>query len=73
MEIVTGKQREELKQLEGRAYKPAGNSGGSADTTDDRAKVEWVVRVTEEGGGRVKLIARHDRAGTVRLEVPLGG
>jgi murein tripeptide amidase MpaA len=71
VKLITGKQREELTQLEGRAYKPAGNAGGSADATEDRARVEWVVRVTGEEGARVKLIARHDRAGTVRLEVPL--
>ncbi len=71
VELVTGKQREELTQLEGRAYKPVGNAGSNADATDDRAKVEWVVRVPE-GKGRVKLIARHERAGTIRLEVPLG-
>ena len=39
--------REELGQLEGRAYKPAVPSswgGWSGDATDDRVKVEWVVR-----------------------------
>ncbi|MBC8102497.1 MAG: carboxypeptidase [Cytophagales bacterium] len=67
--LVTGKAREELNQLEGRAYKPVGNSGANADITDDRAKVEWVVRAP--GGGAVTLLARHERAGTVRVVVPL--
>lgn len=67
--LVTGKEREELKQLEGRAYKPAGNSGWLADTTDDRAKVEWVVHAPN--GGTVQLLARHDRAGAVRDQLTL--
>jgi murein tripeptide amidase MpaA len=69
--LETGKPREELGQLEGRAYKPSAPSGGfsSADTTEDRAKVEWVVRARR--GGTVKLTARHDRAGVVTVEVPL--
>lgn len=67
--LVTGKEREEAGQLEGRAYKPAGNAGSSADATDDRAKVEWVVHAPK--GGVVRLTARHQRAGTVRREVSL--
>ena len=46
-QLETGKPREEVGQLEGRAYKPVSPSswaGWSGDTTDDRAKVEWVVR-----------------------------
>ncbi len=45
--LETGKPREELGQLEGRAYKPVTPSswaGWSGDVTDDRAKVEWVVQ-----------------------------
>ncbi len=53
-------------QLEGRAYKPSAISGWTADPTDDRAKVEWVVHAPQ--GGTVRLIARHERAGVVRVE-----
>jgi len=63
-----GKLREELAQLEGRAYKSAfadSMEGG----TDDRLKVEWVVSAPR--GGKVKLVARHERAGTVRTEMEL--
>jgi hypothetical protein len=67
--LVTGKLREELTQLEGRALKPAGNTGSNADVTDDRAKVEWVIRAPQ--GSMVTLVARHERAGTVRLDLPL--
>ena len=64
--LETGKPREQLGQLEGRAYKEA---SGDSDPTEDRVKVEWVVRAPE--GGVVKLVARHDRAGVVRTEVKL--
>jgi murein tripeptide amidase MpaA len=66
--LQSGKLREELAQLEGRAYKSAfadSMEGG----TDDRLKVEWVVYAPN--GGKVKLVARHDRAGTVRAELEL--
>ncbi|MGQ0579585.1 MAG: M14 family metallopeptidase [Betaproteobacteria bacterium] len=70
--LETGKLREELSQLEGRAYKPAAANtwaGSSADETDDRLKVEWVVRAPK--GATLKLAARHERAGTVRTELRL--
>ena len=70
--LETGKLREELNQLEGRAYKPAAANtwaGSSADETDDRLKVEWVVRASK--GATLKLTARHERAGTVRTELHL--
>jgi murein tripeptide amidase MpaA len=65
--LEVGESREVLGQLEGRAYKDAFMS--AEDTTDDRVKVEWVVRAPR--GGAVKLIARHVRAGTVSTEVVL--
>ena len=70
--LETGKLREELGQLEGRAYKPAAANtwaGSSADETDDRLKVEWVVRAPK--GAVIKLIARHERAGTATTAVTL--
>jgi len=68
--LESGEQRQEVGQLEGRAYKssvPGGFSPG--DPTEDRAKVEWVVRAP--GGGSAKLTARHERAGVVNIEVAL--
>jgi hypothetical protein len=68
--LETGKPREELGQLEGRAYKPAAPVGWSFnDQTEERLKVEWVVRAPK--GGVVKLTARHERAGTMRVTVKL--
>ena len=66
--LVTGKAREVLGQLEGRAYKEALLDTAS-EGTHERLKVEWIVRAPK--GGKVKLSARHDRAGTVRAVLPL--
>jgi hypothetical protein len=66
--LQSGKVREEFTQLGGRSYKSA-----FVDTweggTDDRLKVEWVVYAPK--GGMVQLVARHERAGVVRVEVEL--
>jgi len=68
--LETGKPREVLGQLEGRAYKPSAHfTYYPSDVTEDRAKVEWVVHAPQ--GGTLKLTARHERAGTVTTEVVL--
>jgi murein tripeptide amidase MpaA len=70
--LETGSPREERGQLEGRAYTPVTPSswaGWGGDATADRIKVEWVVR---GAGGEAKIVARHERAGTVRATVALG-
>lgn len=66
--LRTGKLREECAELEGRAYKSA-QLEAVEGSTDDRLKVEWVV--SAPSGGTVKLTARHDRAGVVRVDLPL--
>jgi hypothetical protein len=67
--LETGKPREELGQLEGRAYKASAPNRYQRDPTEERAKVEWVVHAS--AGSTVKLLARHERAGVVRTEVIL--
>ena len=68
--LVHGKRREDLGQLEGKAYKHTGVSfWPDYNVTDDRTKIEWVVRARK--GDRVDLVARHERAGTVRASVVL--
>jgi murein tripeptide amidase MpaA len=66
--LQSGKLREELAQLEGRAYKSAYVDGGEGGS-DDRLKIEWVIHAPE--GGTVKVLARHERAGVVRAELEL--
>ena len=69
--LVAGKAREEHGQLEGRAYKHTGVSfWPDYNITDDRIKVEWVVRAKQ--GQQVELVARHEKAGVVRASVRLG-
>jgi hypothetical protein len=68
--LEAGKMREELGQLEGRAYKPSAHFAYyPSDVAEDRAKMEWVVRAPE--GGAVAVTARHERAGTVRTVAEL--
>lgn len=68
--LKTGKQREDIGQLEGwNNLGPALTAWGSADVTNERAKVEWVIFAPNKG--TVKLVARHERAGIVRTEVEL--
>jgi murein tripeptide amidase MpaA len=66
--LEAGKEREELGELEGRAYKPV-LADESEESTSDRLKAEWVVRAKR--GTKVKLTAKHERAGVVRAEVVL--
>ena len=66
--LSSGKVREELGELEGRAYKTVFTDEAEEGTTE-RVKVEWVVKGKK--GTKVKLIAKHSRAGTVRAEVML--
>ena len=66
--LESGKQREELGELEGRAYKPV-SPDESDETTNERVKVEWVVKAKR--GTKINLIAKHERAGVVRAEVVL--
>ncbi len=67
--LEMGKLQVELGQLQGRAYKPSAPKRRQSDPTEDRAKVEWVVRAP--AGGTVKLLARHQRAGVVHTEMTL--
>jgi len=66
--LQTGKPREEFRPLEGRAYKAA-YLEPLDENTADRLKVEWVVQAP--AGGTVKLVARCERAGAVRVELEL--
>lgn len=68
--LASGKLREEMGQLEGKAHKHTGVSfWPDYLVTDDRMKIEWVV--AGRAGDTVRVTARHERAGTVRVDVQL--
>ena len=68
--LASGKAREDKGQLEGRANKHTSVSfWPDYHVTDDRMKIEWVVRA--QGGTTVRAIARHERAGVVRADIAL--
>jgi murein tripeptide amidase MpaA len=67
--LETGKMREDIGQLEGRAYKGPAVNVWVEDPTQDRAKVEWTVKAPK--GATLKIVAKHERAGTVKKEVAL--
>ncbi|MBK9607317.1 MAG: hypothetical protein IPO58_13180 [Betaproteobacteria bacterium] len=68
--LIAGKVRNELGQLEGRAYKHSGLSfWPDPEPTGDRALAEWVVR--GKAGDRLGMTAAHECAGTVRAEIIL--
>jgi hypothetical protein len=70
--LASGKLREDMGQLEGKAYKHTGVSfWPDYHVTDDRMKIEWVV--VGKTGDTVRVTARHERAGTVRADVTLRG
>jgi murein tripeptide amidase MpaA len=69
--LVQGLRRVDAGQLEGKAYKHTGISfWPDLNVTDDRVKVEWIVK--GKTGDSVAIVARHQRAGTVRASVKLG-
>ncbi len=73
-ELVSGKMRDIAGELEGRAYKHTLMSFWTDTTpTADRLKFEWVVNVAHCAAGErcVEVVARHDKAGTVRTSVLL--
>jgi hypothetical protein len=68
--LATGNARDDVGQLEGKAYKHTGVSfWPDYNVTDDRMKVEWVVRA--DARATIEVSARHERAGTVRATIAL--
>ena len=70
--LVGGRATVELGQLGGRALKTSGIGmfASGTDDTSDRAVAEWIVRAP--AGTAVAVVAHHDRAGVVRVDVDLG-
>ena len=69
-ELVTGKTRQELGELEGWAYLHTGVSFWPNRTpTADRVHTDWIVRAAQ--GAELQLTAWHDRAGRVSTSLKL--
>lgn len=69
--LDAGKVRQDIGQLEGRSGTGAALAPWSiSTTTSDRAYVEWVVRAP--AGTVITATLTHERAGTVRVSIPLG-
>ena len=68
VKLESGKMREELGELEGRAYAPV-MFFEDEEGTSDRVKVEWILKAKK--GAKIKFLAKHDRAGVVRVEIEL--
>jgi len=68
--LIAGKRRVEGTQLEGRASKPSLQAFlPNPDLSGDRGQCEWTIRATP--GTTVTALARHDRAGRVRVPLEL--
>jgi hypothetical protein len=68
--LASGNAHDDYGQLEGRAYKHSGVSFfPDHNVTDDRVMIEWVVKA--KAGQVIELVARHEKAGTVRAKVAL--
>ena len=67
--LVSGEVRTELGQLKGRVEKRSTTWWANDESTNDLAKLEWVVEAP--AGTEIGLEARHPRAGTVRRRVKL--
>lgn len=65
--LVSGRLREDAGQLTGWSHVTAGGFGWGFDETSDVAVFEWVITA-----GRYELLAKHERAGTVRRQVEVG-
>jgi len=67
--VIGGERKVELGQLEGRVHRRSLLWWASDDATSDRAKAEWVVEAPT--GSSLTVVARHQRAGTVRRDLSL--
>jgi murein tripeptide amidase MpaA len=67
--VVTGKERQEAGQLEGRVERRSAYWWNTDLSTSDLMKIEWVVEAV--ASSRVGVVARHERAGTARAELTL--
>ncbi len=68
-QLTSGKRREELGHLEGRSNKLEVGTTGAESPTDNRARLEWVIKAAS--GSRLRVMILSERAGTISREVVL--
>lgn len=66
--LASGKVKEQGPQLVGWSHVTSSGFGGGFEPTEDIHVFDWVVNRP----GKYRLLARHDRAGTIRAEVEVG-
>ena len=67
--VIGGEVKTEVGQLQGRVHKRSTTWWGNDESTNDLAKLEWVVEAP--ASTEIGLTAKHPRAGTVRRRVTL--
>jgi Zinc carboxypeptidase len=67
--VIGGEVKTEVGQLQGRVHKRSTTWWGNDESTNDLAKLEWVIEALE--GTEIGVVAKHPRAGTVRRRVAL--
>ncbi len=67
--LIGGERRQEIGQLEGRSNKLWNWFGSTSSPTDNRHKIEWVLKGPQ--GSKVDLTIRAQRAGTMRRAIEL--
>lgn len=67
--LVSGKKRHELGQLEGRSNKDTISSVMGSSPTDNRVRASWVISAKQ--GCEVQLSIHSERAGTIRKTITL--
>jgi Zinc carboxypeptidase len=67
--LIGGEVKTEVGQLQGRVHKRSTTWWGNDESTNDLAKLEWVIEAPQ--GTEVGVVAKHPRAGTARRRVTL--
>jgi len=68
VELLNGRQKEEIGHLEGRSNK-IGSIFSVASPTDNRGRLEWTLKGSQ--GTKLEIHIMSERAGTIRQEVIL--
>ena len=68
-EIINGKHHQELGHLEGRSNKTSLNATYAGSPTDNRARIEWIIKAPKDTKINIKI--QSERAGSLRRDINL--